>query len=188
MSSLWRKRALRAWLLLLLPLAGFFCYQAISAHFEADRAQEYAGTWHKRDLEQERAGISKGTFSIDPKQQMRESYEWKYAAIDRRDNAIAWATIILALPLAVGLGFRAAGWIWIDATQLAKIESTQATGAKASKLRWILKGVAFATPAAIAVGFMLYFAPQKTVSILVSSVIQVVGAVLLVWIVRNLKR
>lgn len=112
MPLVWKQRAFRAWLALALPLSLLLAYLAVSSHFEVSRARGYAQEWYQRDLEQERQGIPKGTFSQDPKVEMRESYRWMADAKARRDRYAFYAALLLLLAPAGALALRIAAWVW----------------------------------------------------------------------------
>jgi hypothetical protein len=185
----WQRRAIRAWLILLLPLAAFFAYRAADAHFDAQNALASAENWYQEDLRQEREGIPKGTFSIDPKDMHRDSIRWHYNSVERRDSSAMWAALLLTLPLAGWLGVRVARWIWVGGKQnegpAAAIEGIGFVRSRVAKLG---KAALLLVPATVAVATMFLFAPAAAGKVLVSTAVQAVVVVLAVWLYRQFKR
>lgn len=117
LNILWRKRFLRAWLAVALPLAltlAYLAYLAYASNAEASRAKSYAQEWQARALDRERQGISKGTFSQDPGEEAARAYSWMSDAEKDRDKYItAVAALLLLAPAGVLLLFVGA-WVWGD--------------------------------------------------------------------------
>jgi len=188
MPALWQQRALRAWLVILLPLAVFFGYRAVSAHFDAQSAQGNVTYW--LNVAQERSGRPNGLFSQDPAEEVRWSLGRKDASLERRDDSILWAAILLTLPLSAGIGIRASRWIWQGDTRARNATSARSASnpnlSVGQRLRSAARVLVVAVPALAAV-ILILFAPQRAVAVLISTLVQVLGAVTIVWLVRRLR-
>jgi hypothetical protein len=172
-------------------LAAFFCYRAVAAHLEAQRAQAYADSWYQQDLADDRAGIPKGTFSVDPKEQMHESYAWKQEAIERRDSSTLLATVLLFLPIAAKIGIHCANWIWGVGSNPNSNQRPNDIEFQADSRHYIKKVgkiVVFTIPAIAGAATLSVISPQKMVTVIVSTLTQAIGVVLLVWLIRNIRR
>jgi hypothetical protein len=180
MPAIWRQRALRAWLALALPLALLLAYLAVSAHYEASRARDYAQQWYQRDLEQERQGIPKGTFSQDPKVEVRQSYQWMADAEAKRDRYAVYAALLLFLAPAASLGHRVAFWVW----GMPKSETTLSARPIPT---WISRAL-FGLAAAAGLALVLALASDRALQILISTLVQVVGISLVAWLLSKLRK
>lgn len=180
MPQIWKQRAIRAWLAIALPLSLFLAYLAVSSHFEASAARSYAHRWYQSDLDLERRGIPKETFSQDPKAEMQESYRWMAAAEAKRDRYAVYVALLLLLAPAAAVGLRVAAWVWGVPTPEPMASSRPVPA-------WMVR-VGLGLAAAAGVGLVLTLASERALQVLISTLVQVVGISLIAWLLSKLRK
>ena len=190
MNHVWTRRALRTWLVVLLPLSLFFFYRAIDANLEAQRAQSSADYWYEKYVKQEAQGIPKGYYSADPQVEIRRTYDWKYAALDRRDNSAIWAVALFTIPIPITVGLRLRQWIWGAENSKDTAPDNSDSMVQKSRLsrKKVVRGFGIAVLVASIAAAMLTIAPERALKSLVSSLVQAVGILLLFWLYNKFKR
>lgn len=101
MVGIWKRRFVRAWLVIAIPAALGFSYLAYQEHDRANSNGTYAEYWQAMADRERQQGTPKGTFSINPSEAMADARRRESDARDERDG---YLLVVLALLLIAPAG------------------------------------------------------------------------------------
>jgi hypothetical protein len=112
---IWCIRLFRFWLVVLLPLSGYFLYQAYSANTDAIECEHRANGWrlleeqHNKQFPNNPYRTMSGTTVLEERENTMDLHR---EFIEDRGTYSVWAIITFTLPILLIIIFYAIRWIW----------------------------------------------------------------------------
>lgn len=184
MASIWQLRAFRLWLVLYVPAALFFGYQALSAAVEIAEGRREFAAWVKVEQEKVARGERAPIEPIDVRiAKLGRDFDRLY---EQRSSALLVLIGGLAIPALAIAVTKAIGWIWVyEARPPSPPSDHSARELKNLKryMRWYWWS--WAVAALLVAG--LLFAPESSIKTAISAFVQGLGLVVLAWVLVRLK-
>lgn len=166
--KVWMQRIFRFWLIVCLPLAAYFAYEAKESHDYSVSFFEHAKRWQERADEQRNGGF-RGLF--DPKEEREKMLGYAMESRDRSEKYTMYAIAAAVSPLGLLFALFAGRWIW-SGSQPGDT-GTPASGLLARSRPLLMKsGAVLLSIGATALVYL--YAPEKAVATVVSVVVQLI--------------